>query len=136
MSESEEFIFNNDYCDRVKRFRKETNMSAETMAELLDVPADRYRKYEYRSPLPAYLIAKFCRIVGCDLEHLIIGKSRERTKPTIVARKSSPFREDADLVRRAQEAENTPDELEKLDQFAEAAAKQRSKSQKTGSGRT
>lgn len=86
MSESEEFIFNNDYCGRVKRFRQETNMNAENMAKLLDVPADRYRKYENRSPMPVYLIAKFCLIVGCDLEHLILGKPRERTKPVLIAR--------------------------------------------------
>lgn len=90
MSESDEFIFNDAYCGRVKRFREETNMSAAEMAELLDIPADRYRKYETRSPMPVYLIAKFCRIVGCDLEHLILGKARERVKPVMVARKTSP----------------------------------------------
>lgn len=86
MSESEEFIFNNDYCDRVKRFREETNMSAAEMADLLDIPAERYRKYENRGPMPVYLVAKFCRIVGCDLEHLILGKPRERMKPVLIAR--------------------------------------------------
>lgn len=88
MSESEEFIFNNDYCGRVKRFREETNMSAADMAELLDIPADRYRKYENRSPMPVYLIAKFCRIIGCDLEHLILGKPRGRVKPVLIARRT------------------------------------------------
>jgi hypothetical protein len=88
MSESEEFIFNNGYCGRVKRFREETNMSAEKMAKLLDIPADRYRKYEGRSPMPVYLIEKFCLIVGCDLEHLVIGKPRDRMKPVLVARKT------------------------------------------------
>lgn len=88
MSESEEFIFNNAYCGRLKRFREETQMTAAQMAELLGVPADRYRKYESRSPLPPYLMEKVCRIVGCDLEHLLVGKPRERTKPLIVARKT------------------------------------------------
>ncbi|MGV2110125.1 hypothetical protein ACQZ46_02480 [Agrobacterium salinitolerans] len=88
MSESEEFLFNNDYCGRVKLFRAETNMTAEQMANLLDIPPDRYRKYENRSPMPVYLIPKFCQIVGCDLEHLILGKPRERMKPIIVARKN------------------------------------------------
>lgn len=88
MSESEEFIFNNAYCERVKRFREETNMTAAQMAELMGVPADRYRKYETRSPLPPYLIVKFCQIVGYDLEHLIMGKARERVKPMIIARRT------------------------------------------------
>jgi len=88
MSESAEFIFNNEYCGRVKLFRDQTGMTAAEMAELLSIPPDRYRKYETRSPLPPYLTAKFCRIVGCDLEHLIIGKPRERTAPMLVARKT------------------------------------------------
>lgn len=88
MSESEEFIFNNEYCGRVKLFREETNMSAADMATLLDIPADRYRKYETRSPMPAYLMAKFCRIVGYDLEHLLLGKPRDRVKPVLIARRT------------------------------------------------
>jgi len=81
-----EFTFNNDYCGRVKRFRDETGMTAAQMAEVLGVPADRYRKYETRSPLPPYLVGKFCIVVGCDLEHLLLGKPRERIKPVLVAR--------------------------------------------------
>jgi len=97
MSESEEFVFNNEYCGRVKRFREETNMTAAEMAELLDVPPDRYRKYETRSPLPVYLVPKFCRIIGCDLEHLILGKPRERLRPVLIARKMPS---DADILQR------------------------------------
>lgn len=97
MSDSDEFIFNDGYCGRVKRFREETNMSAAEMADLLDIPADRYRKYETRSPLPVYLVPSFCRIVGCDLEHLILGKPRERLKPVLIARK---LQSDADILER------------------------------------
>lgn len=128
MSDSEEFIFNNAYCERVKRFCEETQMSAADMAELLGIPADRYRKYETRSPLPAYLIARFCKIVGCDLEHLVIGKPRERMKPAIVARKSAQ----SDLVRLAQETESTPGGHEKLEAFARAVASRQGKRDKTG----
>lgn len=98
MSESKEFIFNNEYCERVKRFRGETNMSAEEMANLLGIPPDRYRKYESRSPMPVYLVPDFCRIVGCDLEHLILGKARERLKPVLIARK--PGVSDLDMIQR------------------------------------
>lgn len=88
MTESEEFIFNNAYCERVKRFRDETGMTAAQMADLLGVPPDRYRKYENRSPMPPYLIGKFCQIVGWDLEHVLLGKPRERIKPMIIARRT------------------------------------------------
>lgn len=136
MSESEEFIFNNEYCGRVKRFRNETNMTAEDMAKLLDVPPDRYRKYEYRSPMPVYLVEKFCRIIGCDLEHLILGKPRERLKPVIVARKTLLSATDAGLAQRAQEVESTPDGQEKLDRLVEAIERQPNRRQKIGNQRT
>jgi transcriptional regulator with XRE-family HTH domain len=134
MSDSEEFIFNDQYCGRVKRFREETNMSAAEMAELLDIPADRYRKYETRSPLPAYLIAKFCRIVGCDLEHLILGKPRERLKPVMVARKTTiaEAQEQADLARRAEDIESTPGGPGKLDKFVQSLERQRNTRRKMG----
>jgi transcriptional regulator with XRE-family HTH domain len=135
MSESEEFIFNNGYCERVKRFRSETNMTAEQMAVLLKVPADRYRKYETRSPMPVYLIASFCQIVGCDLEHLILGKARDRMKPIIVARKTLLSSTDDELAQKAQQAESTPDVPGKLDQFVEAVASQPNKRRKIGSSR-
>jgi DNA-binding XRE family transcriptional regulator len=84
--DNDEFTFNSAYCGRVKRFREETQMTAANMADLLGVPADRYRKYETCSPLPPYLVGKFCRVVGCDLEHLILGKPRERQKPILLSR--------------------------------------------------
>lgn len=55
------------------------------MATALGVPSDRYRKYEYRSPLPAYLMERFALIVGCDLEYLITGKVRRSTSPSPAA---------------------------------------------------
>lgn len=136
MSESEEFIFNNSYCDRVKIFREETNMTAADMADLLGVPAERYRKYESRSPLPVYLVATFCKIVGCDLEHLILGKPRERLKPVIVARKTRLALSDAELAAQAEEVASTPDGQGKLERFVRAVEKQHGKSQKTSTGRT
>jgi hypothetical protein len=134
MSESEEAIFNSQYCGRVKRFREETNMSAAEMAELLDVPPDRYRKYETRSPLPAYLVGNFCRIVGCDLEHLILGKPRERLKPAIVARKTiiPEPPEQGDLLRRVQQIESIPGGPEKLEKFAQSLERQRNTHRKIG----
>jgi hypothetical protein len=44
------------------------------MATALGVPAERYRKYEYRSPLPHYLIERFALIVGRDIEFILTGK--------------------------------------------------------------
>lgn len=79
MAESnQEKAFNEALCARVFQFRKETGMTAEQMAIALGVPPDRYRKYESRSPLPAYLMHRFCLITHVDLENLIAGKARGR----------------------------------------------------------
>lgn len=82
---NEELIFNEELCARVKRWREEKHWTAAQMATALNVPAERYRKYESRSPLPAYLMERFCLICDADLENLIIGKPRSRRKPTLVS---------------------------------------------------
>lgn len=128
MSESKEFIFNNEYCERVKRFRGETNMSAEEMANLLGIPPDRYRKYESRSPMPVYLIPDFCRIVGCDLEHLILGKARERLKPVLIARKLGLS--DLDMIQRIDALEIDRQQVAKA--VAETSSSQASRNRKRG----
>ncbi len=51
--------------------------SAETMAKALGIPADRYRKYESRTPLPHELLEQFALIVGVTVEYLVTGN-----KPT------------------------------------------------------
>jgi hypothetical protein len=45
------------------------------MATALGIPAERYRKYEYRTPLPHYLLERFALIVGRDIEYLLLGKT-------------------------------------------------------------
>ena len=32
------------------------------MADSLEIPLERYKKYEHRSLLPHYLVAKFCEL--------------------------------------------------------------------------
>lgn len=58
------------------------------MATALGVPPDRYRKYEYRSPLPHYLIERFVLIVGRDIEFVLTGKTtRQPAIPQEIGRK-------------------------------------------------
>ena len=79
-TDNRELAFNQDFTARVQELRKDRGWTAEQMATALGVPADRYRKYEYRSPLPAYLMERFALIVGCDLDYLLTGKSAARAK--------------------------------------------------------
>lgn len=83
MTNNEELAFNEALCARVHRLRNERGYTSAQMATALGCPADRYRKYEYRSPLPAYLMERFCIVAGCDLEHLITGKLRKARKTAV-----------------------------------------------------
>jgi DNA-binding XRE family transcriptional regulator len=67
--------FNEAFIARVKRLREERGWTSEQMAKALGIPADRYRKYEYRTPLPHYLVEPFSIIVDRDVSYLLTGKA-------------------------------------------------------------
>ena len=74
-SDDDELIFNNEYCARTRALRDGRGWTAEQMAIALGIPPDRYRKYEYRSVLPPYLIERFCLITGADIEYFVTGRT-------------------------------------------------------------
>lgn len=76
---NEEARFNDALCARVHRLRNERGWTAAQMATALGVPPDRYRKYEYRSPIPHYLIERFALIVGRDVDYVLTGKTNLRS---------------------------------------------------------
>lgn len=78
MVENRELQFNEALTARVHRLRNERGFTAEEMAKALGIPAERYRKYEYRSPLPHYLLEQFAIIVGRDIEYLLTGRVARR----------------------------------------------------------
>jgi transcriptional regulator with XRE-family HTH domain len=82
--DNKEAQFNDALCARVHRLRNERGVTAAEMAKMLDVPAERYRKYEYRSPLPHYLLERFALIVGRDVEYVLTGSTSSRV-PRIAA---------------------------------------------------
>lgn len=84
---SDEAMFNESLCARVHELRNERGWTAAQMATALGVPPERYRKYEYRSPIPAYLMERFALIVGCDLDYLLTGKYNRNHKPETVEQK-------------------------------------------------
>lgn len=87
-SANEELLFNQGLCERTQRFRKERNWTQQQMATALGVPVDRYRKYETRSPLPHYLVERFCLIVDCTVDELLLGIPRKgRAQNSVSERK-------------------------------------------------
>lgn len=77
-----EAAFNDALCARVKTLREGLGWSQDQMATALGIPYDRYRKYEYRTPIPHYLIEQFSEIVGCKIDYVLTGKSGRRRRPT------------------------------------------------------
>lgn len=71
--------YNAELIARVKRLREGMKTpegklwTSEMMATALGIPADRYRKYESRTPLPHELIERFALIVGVTVEYLVTG---------------------------------------------------------------
>lgn len=74
---STQLQFNSAYCQRVKELREGKDWTSEQMAIALGIPAERYRKYESRSPMPPYLVERFALIVGKDVEYVLTGKSSQ-----------------------------------------------------------
>ena len=72
---SNEQSFNEAFTARVHHLRQTMNWTAAEMASALNIPAERYRKYESRSLLPHYLIEPFALIGGRDVEYVLTGKS-------------------------------------------------------------
>jgi hypothetical protein len=71
--------YNAELIARVKSLRESmrtaegVRWTSEQMAHALGIPADRYRKYEMRTPLPHELIERFALIVGVTVEFLVTG---------------------------------------------------------------
>lgn len=72
MSEEE---FNSLLCERVARLRIEHGWTQQQMATVLGVPHERYKKYETRSPLPAYLVPRLAQIVDRDVQYILTGSA-------------------------------------------------------------
>ena len=78
-----EAAFNEAYRARLRALRDERGWTAEEMAGALGIPADRYRKYESRSPLPPYLIERVALVFDTGVEYIVTGRGR-RTRPAVI----------------------------------------------------
>jgi transcriptional regulator with XRE-family HTH domain len=74
--------YNESLCKRLREARETRGLTQEQMADVLNIPKERYKKYEGRSPLPPYLFEKVSIITACDLVWLVTGKRSRRPSPT------------------------------------------------------
>ena len=62
------------FIARTKALRALAGMNAKEMATALDVPYERYKKYESRTPLPHELLERFALIARVTVDFLITGR--------------------------------------------------------------
>ncbi len=62
------------FIERTKALRAHRGMTSAEMAAALDIPVDRYRKYESRTPMPHDLLERFAIIAGVTLDFLVSGR--------------------------------------------------------------
>lgn len=62
--------FNAAFCAVTKLARQSLGWTQNQMATALDIPEDRYRKYEVRSPMPHELLPRFAQITGRSVHDL------------------------------------------------------------------
>jgi DNA-binding XRE family transcriptional regulator len=66
--------FLGEFCARVRAAREARGLTQAEMAAALGVGGEAYRAYEKRTPVPHYLIERFARIAGVDIEYLFTGR--------------------------------------------------------------
>jgi transcriptional regulator with XRE-family HTH domain len=72
-TENEEAAYLVELLGRTIAARKSRGWSQRFVAKALGVPLERYKKYEQRSPMPLYLIERFCILTGMDIHFFITG---------------------------------------------------------------
>lgn len=77
-TDTDERAFNEALALRVRSIREARDWTAEEMAMALGIPAERYRKYENRSPIPQYLIPRVALLAGRSVEWVLTGKEPKR----------------------------------------------------------
>ncbi|MCZ6465728.1 MAG: helix-turn-helix transcriptional regulator [Alphaproteobacteria bacterium] len=71
--------YNRLFVARTRQAREYPGMKRAEVAMMLGIKEEAYKKYEYRSPLPTYLIGRFCVLVRCNVEWLVTGQGRRYT---------------------------------------------------------
>ena len=71
MANDEQIRFDKAFAQRTKALRMaHDGWTQQQMADALNIPLERYKKYENRSPMRHDLIPRFCLIVGVTIDQL------------------------------------------------------------------
>lgn len=70
MDEAVESKFVENFRRRTKELRINRGFTQKEVADFLGIELEAYKKYENRSILPAFLMQRYCKLVGCELVDL------------------------------------------------------------------
>lgn len=88
-----EHQYKQEFIQRVKSARIATGMKQWQVAELLNIPQDKYKHYEVGRLVPHYLIGRFCVVCRVDPVWLVTGKGPKPLRaPHVVASEEAPIR--------------------------------------------
>ena len=74
--------YNEQFCQRLGAFRKRAGYKTQADFALdLEIPVSTYSKYEERTSLPHYLVAKACDLLDCGVYELFTGLSESLAPP-------------------------------------------------------
>lgn len=69
------------FCERTAELREARGWTQQQMADALAIPLERYKKYEQRSPLPQWLVARFALLADCEISDLYAIDKPVRKRP-------------------------------------------------------
>lgn len=82
-------IFNVAFCARTKELRKARGWTQAQMAEALGIEKAAYSKYENRSPLPHWLIPRFCLFCDASPDEMFTVNVKIRPLASSTGKKNS-----------------------------------------------
>jgi DNA-binding XRE family transcriptional regulator len=70
----DEAAFKRAFNERIAKLRTGAGITQAQAAAALGIRLQAYQHFEYRSPMPAYLIAAFAAFVGSDIDFVLTGE--------------------------------------------------------------
>ena len=81
----DEAAFNRALNERVRMLRMAAGMTQAQAGAALGITVQAYQHFEYRSPMPAYLIPTFAALVGSDAGFVLTGEGGAKVRKSRAA---------------------------------------------------
>lgn len=75
--------FNARFRERLATTRKELKWTHQKMAHMLGIRRETYKKYEYRSAFPLYLLPRLIFVTEQPYSYWLLGQGRAAARSTV-----------------------------------------------------